>query len=215
LRARIIGTFAAAVLRVLDATWRKDDAEVAVLDELFARDQQLVVAFWHGKFFPLFSLMRGRRSTVFASISLHGEIIAEICRWFGYDCVLIPDTGGEQARQTMLDTVKSSRSAAVAVDGPRGPYHVVKRGAIDLASELGFVVVPVTAACSRRWIDRRRWDLREVPGPFSRLVLAMGKPIRVPPVLDTRTRRAFRIELGESLEALDRRAGEKLQQGRR
>lgn len=210
LRARIFGTLAALFLRVLDATWRKDMSELAEADRLSAAGERIIIAFWHGKYYPLFSILRGRDATIFASISLHGEMIAEICRWYGYGCVLLPDNGGVEARQTVIDAARASPWVGIAVDGPLGPYHVVKRGAIDLASEADSVIAPVSAACGRRWINRKRWDKREFPGPFSRLVLTAGKPMRVPRALDMKTRRALRNELRDTLEALDIRAEEKL-----
>jgi hypothetical protein len=212
-RARVAGTVAAALLRVAHASWRRDDTELKRLDSLLAGGGKVVVAFWHGKFFPLFSLMAGRHACVFASQSFNGQVIAEICRWFGYDCVLLPANGGVQSRAMMIEALSTHNLAAIAVDGPGGPYHVVKRGAIELASELGFAILPVSAACGRRWIDRRRWDRREVPGIFTRIALALGEPIAVPRNLGHSRRVALRANLRDELEALDRRAAAKV--GRR
>jgi lysophospholipid acyltransferase (LPLAT)-like uncharacterized protein len=204
--ARMVGLVASWLLSVRHASWRKDVSDMAALDRIEASGERILIAFWHGRYLPLFSLLSGRNACVFASQSFRGEVIAEVCRRFGYDCVLLPHNGGKRSRALMADAVKSHRAAAIAVDGPLGPYHVVKRGAADLASDFGFTIVPVSAASRRKRIDRRRWDRWEQPRLFTSVALAVGEPISVARSLSHRDRLILRERLREALDLVDRRA---------
>jgi lysophospholipid acyltransferase (LPLAT)-like uncharacterized protein len=96
--------------------------------------------------------------------------------------------------------------AAIAVDGPLGPHHVVKRGAIELASELGCMLLPVSVASRRKRIATERWDRREVPCPFTTVHVEAGEPIAVPHGLGEDGVKEWSERVREALEALDAQA---------
>jgi Glycosyltransferase len=215
LRARILGWFWASLLRFQCATWRKQYEGLDCLDQLLKEDKKVLFSFWHGKYVPLFALMRGRPACVFTSQSARGEVIVEICRRFGYDCVQIADHGRTHCLELMQKVLVHQQSGGIAVDGPLGPYHRVRRGAIKLASELGFLVVPASVSAKRKRILKHRWDRLELPGLFTKVGLAIGRPIEVPPGLSAEEMRSWADRLREALEYLDRRAEELSGAGRR
>ena len=210
LQARLLSFLWGWALRIQAATWRKEVEGLDRLDALLARRVPLIVAFWHGRYTPLFTLLRGRDAVIFTSLSFRGSIISGICRRFGYRAVQIPDHGREAALETMRQTLRAGGACGIAVDGPMGPYHCVKRGAIQLASELGFRILPVTFAARRSRVDAGRWDRMEVPRPFTRVVFLCGQPLEVPPGLDAAEVRVWQDRLREVLEDLDHRAVRRL-----
>ena len=70
-----------------------------------------------------------------------------------------------------LRTAAQDVGAIFTVDGPRGPRHKVKPGAVFLALLAGSPVVPVRVVMERRWILWRAWDKFQVPWPFSRCTI--------------------------------------------
>lgn len=68
------------LLRLQWVTWRKEVEGLERLDRRLARGERTLVAFWHGKYLPLFTLLRGRSACVFTSQSLRGEVIAGLRR---------------------------------------------------------------------------------------------------------------------------------------
>ncbi|MFW6175445.1 MAG: lysophospholipid acyltransferase family protein, partial [Acidobacteriota bacterium] len=210
LRAQLLSFLWAWALRIQAATWRKEVEGLDRVDELLARRVPVIVAFWHGRYTPLFTLLSGRDAVIFTSLSFRGSVISGICRRFGYRPVQIPDHGREPALETMRQTLRAGGACGIAVDGPRGPYHCVKRGVIHLASELGFLILPVTFAARRSRVDAGRWDRMEVPRPFTRVVFLCGEPLEVPRGLDAADVRAWQDRLREILEDLDRRAVRRL-----
>lgn len=193
----------------LRGTWRTRIEEIGRLDDLLARGQRLVGCFWHGDYIPLFILMRNRDATVFTSASFRGQVISRLCRHFGYRSALIPERG-EEAYEQMREAATGARLVAVATDGPLGPHHAPKRGTIRLASELGMALLPISVAASARWVDASRWDQRTIPRPFSRVAIAVGEPMRVPPRLSEDEIETWRGTLREALDATDAEARSKL-----
>jgi len=69
---------------------------------------------------------------------------------------------------------------SLTVDGPRGPRHEVKPGAVLLAQKTGARIVPLGMAYSS-CLKMNSWDLTEVPLPGTRAVLYTGIPFAIPP----------------------------------
>lgn len=209
-RVRLLARVWTIVLRLQLATWRKEVYGLENLDGPVARGVPVLGAFWHGKYTPLFALLRGRQAVIFTSLSFRGSVIAEICRRFGYRPVQIPDRGGDEALGRMRRELAGAMICGIAVDGPRGPYHLVKRGPVCLASDQRLLVVPITFAAARCRKAAERWDRMELPRLFTRVVFLLGEPLEVPPALDAEGVDAWATHLGAVLEALDRRAAELL-----
>lgn len=71
----------------------------------------------------------------------------------------------------------------IAPDGPKGPLHEFKPGAIMLAQITGRPILPVAVAASRQY-TLRTWDAFELPLPFSRIAVVYGEPVKVARAMD-------------------------------
>lgn len=183
--AHMLGLICAALLKLLAKSWRADTSQLSHLDQTLASGTSIVVVFWHGTYLPLFALATGRPVTVFTSRSFRGKVIASICRTFGYHPKLLPPgQRGYHTMRHMLAPQSQNHTApwivAIAVDGPLGPAHKVKTGALHLASRLGAVIMPIGVVSRPSWSCTGRWDKFEIPIPWAKVVLTVGDPIRVP-----------------------------------
>jgi lysophospholipid acyltransferase (LPLAT)-like uncharacterized protein len=97
--------------------------------------------------------------------------------------------------------VKQQISPAIAPDGPRGPVHQCKPGAVLLSQLTGKPILPVSVAASRTW-RLSTWDQFEIPLPFSRVAIAFGEPFKVPRGTGADGIRRMQAELAERLNAL-------------
>ena len=199
-----IGTMIAALLALWAWTWRKDTRDLEKLDRHLAQGKHLVAVFWHGKYFSLFALARGRQATVVTTRSFRGDVIARICRWFGYHPIQIEHGVETNALASLENDLTGNHAlAAIAVDGPRGPAHRPKTGALRVASDLGFRLIPISVAGTPRYIVENRWDKHEVPLPFARVRLTVGDPFEVPHDLSPGDMAEWETLLRDRLEEID------------
>ncbi len=217
-RAKLTGWLWATALRLLCCSWRKHYEGFESIDKKRRQGRKMMLCFWHGKYLPIFALcrwlwieQRGESACVFTSRSARGQVISEICRNFGLDCIQIPDRGQKRSYGLMKSALASHTSGVIAVDGPLGPNRQVKQGAIRLASDLNYMLVPASVYTKSKKIVERRWDKMEIPEPFSSIGLSMGKPIEVPANISKMQIRNLMDELFETLENLESRAGELLE----
>lgn len=199
------GTAIAALLSLWALTWRKDTAELQKLKRHLAQGEHLVAVFWHGKYFSLFALARGLEATVLTTRSFRGDVIARICRWFGYRPIQIAHGVETHALAHLEDdlTRRHAVLAAIAIDGPRGPAHQPKIGALRIASDLGFRLVPISVSGTPKHVVEKRWDRHEIPWPFAKVRIAVGEPFDVPPGLAPGELADCQNRLRDRLEAID------------
>lgn len=182
LRRLAVGLVAGAWALALAAwhrSFRFDDREAARLDAVLADGEPAIAVFWHGDFLPLLAGLSGRRALVTASRSFRGAIIAGIARRFGYATVQVDSRPHSTGDALVRALAAPGGLVAIAVDGPLGPRHVAKPGAVAIAARTGAWIVPVKAVASSRISLARRWDRLSVPLPFARVALRVGLPLRV------------------------------------
>jgi len=138
---------------------------------------------WHGSQLVPLSCYRNRGIYVLTSLSRDGDIQTQSMACLGFKTVRGSSSrGGSRALLEMIRSMKSGHDAAIVVDGPKGPYHVAKPGAVLLAQRTGASVIPVGADYAR-CIKLNNWDRFEIPLPFSRVVVVTGSPFTISPEL--------------------------------
>lgn len=192
-----IGAVAAVFLKTLHQT-----LEVETLGAW--PDGPLLVALWHGEQqLILPGRPRDKRWMVLSSMSEDGRLQSAILKRLGIDTVAGSSSrGGARGLLALTRAVRGGCSVAMAVDGPRGPRHVVKPGLVELARLTGVPIVAVRGVATASWTASRSWDRFELPKPGARIVLNVGAPFQVQGarrvVVDDMTQR-----LQRELEALE------------
>ena len=201
-RAAAIAGLAYPLIALLGRTcrWQIDGYEH--YEALRSARRAPIFAFWHGRILAATYFWRGRGIVVMTSENFDGEWIARVIRRFGYGTARgSTSRGGARALAQLRREVRSGRPAAFTVDGPRGPLRSVQPGAVWLASLTGSPVLPFHMEAQRHW-SARSWDRTQVPRPFSRVAVAVGRPIDVPPRADEATLEANRAALEQALRGL-------------
>jgi lysophospholipid acyltransferase (LPLAT)-like uncharacterized protein len=195
----------AGLVMLLGHTWRLEYAPgYHEQDRDLFHDRQCIFAFWHARMFPLVFTHRHRGAAVLISQHRDGEWIARIVSRMGYVTARGSSTrGGEAALLDLLDYAARGTPIAITPDGPRGPAERVKPGLVYLASRSGLPIVPVAAVAQSSWV-MRSWDRFRIPKPLTRVRLAYGTPIVIPPDLDEGSLEARRVEVEQALAGLTR-----------
>ena len=173
----VVSFLGAASLRLLRLFLRLEIRGQEAMRAMWARGENAVIVFWHGRFLLLPFSYGGPGAFVLISSSRDGELIARTIQKLGLDTVRGSSTrGGEEARERLLTVLREGYDVGITPDGPKGPRHVVKAGAVELAMRSGRPIVPVIMASAR---GRRlsSWDRFLLPVPFDRVVLQWGEPM--------------------------------------
>lgn len=163
--------------------------------DAFDRDgERYIVALWHGHILPGLYYFRDRGIVVVTSENFDGEWIARIIHRFGFGAARGSSSrGGARALRVLLRTVAAA-PATFTVDGPRGPRGVAHPGIVWLARATGHPILPIHAAADRAW-TLGSWDRTHIPKPWSRVVLTIGAPMRVPRDADDAALEQARLDM--------------------
>lgn len=91
-------------------------------------------------------------------------------RWMGVQKLALGSSGhgGRAALAALVPEVAAGANTFLNPDGPHGPAHAVKDGALDLAASAQVPILALRFACTRE-LRLPTWDRKRVPLPFSRL----------------------------------------------
>jgi len=180
LRARILSFIGYYFITLWCRTIRITYVNRDIPDRLLAGGANVVYAFWHGRQLLLLHNYRNTGVVIPSSESRDGEIQTRILNKNGFEVVRgSSKRKGARALLGLVDGLRSGKSIALAVDGPRGPIYEVKQGVTYLAGKLNKPIVPVATSAKKYWVLEKIWDKYLLPVPFTRGVIAYGEPILV------------------------------------
>jgi lysophospholipid acyltransferase (LPLAT)-like uncharacterized protein len=190
------------ILVLLGKTWRIKLVGRPAIDSLMRDRRSHLFALWHGRIVVPIYVHRGEGITAMVSLHTDGEMIARTLHRLGYRTVRGSSTrGGNQAFHDMLAVLKQGQVGAIIPDGPKGPRHHLKPGALYLAQQTGTYIIPVSFAASRK-IEFPSWDRFVLPLPFSKNVMIYGTPRQVPTQLSPEEIEQWRLKLENEMNAL-------------
>ncbi len=210
----IVPQFFRALLRIIYWAASLKVSGVEAFDRLESSGKKAIVVFFHGRMFLILGHLKGYKYCGIVSASRDGEILTRVLTRLGFKIVRGSSSrGGARAMIGLKKLFENGYHAAFPVDGPRGPLHVVKPGAVYLAKKTGAPLLPLTSSAKPAHIFSKAWDKFIFPYPFSRGVIAYGEPIYLDSDLSEEAVKRDCIMLQEELlklqEAADRVAGYK------
>jgi len=156
------------------------------IDSFIAENTVCAPCYWHQHHIVGSTLIRswvrrGFKACFLVSGSVDGEVPARIARAWGAEVIRgSANQSGTLALRDMQSMMKKGFSIVTTADGPRGPKHEFKVGAILMARVAGVPLIPIGCATDRAWY-LNRWDDFMVPKPFARIAVAIGEPYALPP----------------------------------
>jgi lysophospholipid acyltransferase (LPLAT)-like uncharacterized protein len=136
------------------------------------------------------------------SASKDGAFLSGVLERFGVQPVRGSSSRrGPQALLELTTWAERGYDLAITPDGPRGPRYVVQEGVMSLAQVTGLQIVPFSY--SAKWkIQAKSWDRFQIPLPFSRCDMVIGKAIRVPREANDAERETLRQELERTMQEM-------------
>ena len=150
-----------------------------VIDELRKQKQNYVLAFWHGTMLLPWFLHKNDGFAALTSKSKDGDLLAKQLKHWKYKVVRGSSSkGGDVALEIMIDHAKNGYSIAITPDGPRGPEHKFKAGAVITAKKSLVPLVLVGIGIKSRK-KLKSWDKFQIPNPFSSVKVIYSDPVYI------------------------------------
>jgi len=148
------------------------------VQNLITQNKSLILVTWHGKMLAILKYFANKNYIGLASKSKDGNLIVDVGVKMGYKFVRgSSGKGGSKAYQDMIKLLqKPSTQLIMTPDGPTGPEHIPKPGAVRLAKKSGVPIIPVIGHVSKSWIFKN-WHTFYISKPFSKTKLVVGQPI--------------------------------------
>jgi lysophospholipid acyltransferase (LPLAT)-like uncharacterized protein len=197
---RVVPRAGLLLVKLLSLTFRirlmDQNQEQAAID----KHAGVIYASWHQRFFPGITFFSTRKPiTIIISKSLDGEMISRVVKALGWHPVRGSSSrGGKEALTQIKQLGKIGYKVGHIVDGPTGPFGVVKPGLIRIAQFTGMPIIPTITSARHRWVFNS-WDRFMIPKPFSRVIIRFGKPIYVPKKLDAKAFETQRLGVEKAL----------------
>jgi len=150
-----------------------------IISELEEKKTNYVLAFWHGSMLLLWYLHRNQDLVALISKSKDGDLLSNLLKHWGYTVVRGSSTeGGNVALGIIVDYARNKNSIVITPDGPRGPRHKIKAGAVITAKKSGIPLVMVGLGFKKKK-HLKSWDRFEIPGLFSDAKIVYSDPIYI------------------------------------
>ena len=189
------------LVRLLGPTLRVEMVGVQNAVQIPDNGEPAIAAFWHRCIFSAIWIWRDRGIVVMNTVNFDGQWTRKAIERLGFGTAQGSSTRG--AIQGLIDMAKqleTGRHVALTIDGPRGPRYVAKPGAVILARRTGKPVSLFHVGLEHAHTFEKAWDLFQIPYPFSRVVIVIAPPIRVPTDADSETVHHKQTEIQGALE---------------
>ncbi len=177
---RFTGHFLLAhLVNVLCKSLRITQKNKSVIDDLEMQNKNYVLAFWHGSMLLPWYINRGKKMIALISKSKDGDLLSKVLKNWKYGVIRgSSTTGGDVALGIMIDYAKNKHSITITPDGPKGPWHKLKAGAVITAKKSGLPLILAGIGIKQKRL-LNSWDKFEVPKLFTKAVVVYSDPIYV------------------------------------
>ena len=137
---------------------------------------------WHANQFLVHGLEDKAHTSILVSNSIDGEVVARAVEKWGFKVVRGSSgkKGAVESTMQMLSRLKEGECVGIMVDGPNGPLHKVKNGAIKLAQMSGAPIVPAHwYSPQKTFISLPSWDKMKTPFGDCKIINLYGTPVYV------------------------------------
>ena len=189
------------IIRLLGPTLRVEIIGVQNASQMRDAGEPIIGAFWHRCILSCVWFWRNRGIVVLNTVNFDGQWTRRVIERLGFGTAQGSSTrGGIEGLTAMAGHLEQGRHVAFTIDGPRGPRFVAKPGPVILARRTGKPISAFYMGVERAHTFKKSWDQFQFPYPFSRAVLFIAPPIRVPMDADSEMMKLKQSEMQAALE---------------
>ncbi|MBK7104071.1 MAG: lysophospholipid acyltransferase family protein [Ignavibacteriae bacterium] len=168
--------FASILVNMLCGSLKITEHNKEIIESLDEKNQNYVLAFWHGKMIAPWYLFRNTNSSAIISISKDGSILASILEKWNYDVQRgSSNKGGKEVLESLILSAQNGKNVLITPDGPKGPIYKMKAGAVITAKKSGVPII-FTSVFNKKKLVLKSWDKFEIPYFFSEVKIKYSEP---------------------------------------
>ena len=170
-----------------------------------------IYVMWHANQFLVHGIEDKAHLSILISNSIDGEIVARAVEKWGFRVVRGSSgkKGAVESTMQMYHRLKDGECVGIMVDGPSGPLHKVKNGAIKLAQMSGAPIIPAHwFSPQKTFINLPSWDKMKTPFGDCKILNIYGNPIYIKPDATSEELAKYRDEIKNQLLNLEKIAPE-------
>lgn len=170
-----------------------------------------IYAMWHANQMLVHGIEDKAHLSVLISNSIDGEIVAYTCENWGFKVVRGSSAkkGAIESTMQMISRLNKGESVAIMVDGPHGPLHKVKNGALKLAQKTGAPIIPAYwYSPQKSFKSLPSWDKMKLPIGRCNILNIYGTPIYLSENASDEEFDNAKENLKQQLETLEKNAPE-------
>jgi len=170
--------------------------------EMRVRGKGVIFAFWHGKMVAGWLLARalfpGESTTAVVSQSKDGSILSDALQALDYALIRGSSSKGSiEVIRAMQQSLENGKIVVITPDGPKGPVHQFKYGAIRLSARNRTPLLFARISYAASW-RLKSWDRFEIPKPFTKTTITL-QLIELPEFSSEEELRTYSKQLSERL----------------
>lgn len=149
------------LLLLISSTWRIKTDNLPLI-------KRGIICFWHGDMLPVWYIFKNRKNKfAVVSKSKDGEILSDYLKALNYK--LIRGSSSRESKLVFQRIMNALDNNIVLMtpDGPRGPIHKFKAGAIVAAVRKNVPLFICQVKHSKSFIFKKSWDKFSLPLPFT------------------------------------------------
>ena len=170
----------------------------------YPKEKPAIFALWHAHQCMLYANEDRGNLNVMISKSLDGDIIAAATEHMGIKVVRgSHKRSGAAASLALIEKLEQGECAAITIDGPRGPFGVVKDGVINIAKLTQVPIIPMVWYSPSKWLLKfNTWDNFRFPLLGVKTIAVYGDPIYVPSDCSKEEAESYRLKVENALKDL-------------
>ena len=162
----------------LTCRWKIHNIEA--FNQAREKSRPILICCWHSRFVLVSRFFKKIRLPLWAISSTHrdSEIMATILQKWGFKLIKGSSTRGwNRVLKTMIKLFRVDKTIiALTNDGPKGPPHITKKGAVSLAIKQRAQIIAVSGTASS-YFTLPSWDKTKIPCCFSTIHIQFSAPL--------------------------------------
>jgi lysophospholipid acyltransferase (LPLAT)-like uncharacterized protein len=151
-----------------------------VSEQELDQEQGLLIALWHNRLAYSMYICKNY-SNVYGLASPHsdGQLIINIIKKMNYKVIEgSTNKNATNAVRQIIQVLVKGNKVVITPDGPRGPIYKINSNITRIADKYNKKIIPFSCASSR-YFSLNSWDAMQIPKPFSKIIVTIGKPLEI------------------------------------